>query len=274
MPTFDLVTAGDAFDDYVFAGLPRLPRAGEELKTPTLVRAPGGGAIITAVAAARLGLRCRTLVAIGNDAERRIARVGVRVVNLRRPGELPAMTVALSIQRDRAFVTYPGVNDRLEPRLARAVRRVSARHVHFALQPSRCRRWIPIVESLRRRGVSTSWDFGWSEPLAHDRDLARLAAAVDLLFLNAAESRLYRAIKGRTTVVKLGARGARLERAGSRRVERAAAPRVHAVDTTGAGDVFNGAFLFAFLRGRQSGECLRIANLAAARSTRSIGGVA
>ena len=48
MPTFDLVTAGDAFDDYVFAGLPRLPRAGEELKTPTLVRAPGGGAVITA----------------------------------------------------------------------------------------------------------------------------------------------------------------------------------------------------------------------------------
>src|SRR5206468_12991203 len=119
----DLVTAGDAFEDYVFAGLPRLPRAGEELKTPTLVRAPGGGAVITAVAAARLGLTCRALVAIGKDAERRVAREGVGVMNLGRPGELPAMTVALSTSRERAFVTFPGVNDRLEPRLAREVRR-------------------------------------------------------------------------------------------------------------------------------------------------------
>jgi sugar/nucleoside kinase (ribokinase family) len=265
----DLVTAGEAFEDFIFAGLPRLPRTGEELKTPTMVRAPGGGAIITAVAAARLGLRCRTLVAIGNDAEQRVARTGVR---FRRPGELPAMTVALSTPRDRAFATF-GVNDR-PSRGRRAVRGASARHVHFALQPSRCRRWIPIVESLRRRGVSTSWDFGWSEPLARDRSLARLAAAVDILFLNAAESRLYRAIKGRTTIIKLGARGARMEREGSRRVERAPAPRVRVVDTTGAGDVFDGAFLFAFLRGRPPGEWLRIANREAARSTRSIGGVA
>src|SRR6185312_15307904 len=55
---FDLITAGEAFDDYVFHGLAELPRLGEEIRTDRLLRSPGGGAVITAIAASRLGLRC------------------------------------------------------------------------------------------------------------------------------------------------------------------------------------------------------------------------
>jgi sugar/nucleoside kinase (ribokinase family) len=271
MPTFDLVTAGDAFEDFVFAGLPRLPRAGEELKTPTLVRAPGGGVIITAVAAARLGLRCEAIGAFAPDAARCLARERVRVANVIRRGETPAITIALSTDRNRSFVTFAGVNDRIEPRLMRAVRRVSARHLHFALQPARCRPWIPILLGLRARGITTSWDFGWSEPLARDRGLPRLAASVDYLFLNAQESKLYGCIRATTTIVKLGARGARLVSADASCA--VAAPRVRVVDTTGAGDAFNAGFLFALLRGESPRECMRIASAVAAQSTRAAGGL-
>jgi sugar/nucleoside kinase (ribokinase family) len=38
------------------------------------------------------------------------------------------------------------------------------------------------------------------------------------------------------------------------------------VDTTGAGDVFRGAFIYAMLRGLPPGEVLRVANAAAAIS--------
>ena len=274
MARFDLVTAGEAYEDFVFARLPRLPRTGEELKTPAFARTPGGGAIISAVAAARLGLRCRAIVAVDVEAARRLARERVSVVNVKKPGEPMAITIALSMPRDRAFVTFDGVNDRVEPRLIREAARASARHVHFALQPGRCARWLPVVAALRRAGTTTSWDFGWSERLARDRDLERLAAAADLLFLNGAERRLYRGIEGRTTVVKLGARGARLFEDGAARGPRIAAPRVRAVDTTGAGDVFDGAFLAAFLRGRPLRECARAANAAAAGSVRGLGGLA
>ena len=270
----DLVTAGDAFEDFVFAKLPRLPRAGEELKTPTLVRTPGGGVVITAVAAARLGLRCEAIAAFAPDSARRLARERVRVVNLRRPRERPAMTVAMSTPRDRAFVTFAGVNDAVEPRLMRAVRRATARHVHFALQPARCAPWTSVVLALRARGVTTSWDFGWSEPLARDRGLARLAASVDYLFVNAQESKLYgRAIVSgaQTAIVKLGARGARW--ISSDAAFTVAAPRVRAVDTTGAGDAFDGGFLFALLRGKPPRDCMRIANAVAAQSTRAPGGL-
>jgi len=274
VPRIDLVTAGDAFEDFVFADLPRLPRAGEELKTTAFARSPGGGPIITAVAAARLGLTCRVIAAVGAGSAQRLAREGVGVVNVRKRGEPLAITTAISTRTDRAFVTFPGVNDRIEPRIMRAVRRVSARHVHFALQPARCSRWVPAVRALRRRGVTTSWDFGWSDRLARDRGLRQLAAAVDILFLNAAERRLYRGLEANTTIVKLGAKGARIERRGTRRAESIPAARVRAIETTGAGDVFNGAFLAAFLDGRSLRECARAGNRAAARSTRGLGGLA
>jgi sugar/nucleoside kinase (ribokinase family) len=74
--------------------------------------------------------------------------------------------------------------------------------------------------------------------------------------------------------VTLGARGALLL-AGDQLVKAAAYP-VQAIDTTGAGDVFRGAFVYALLRGNDPRDILRFANAAAAIScTRSgaIGGV-
>jgi sulfofructose kinase len=44
------------------------------------------------------------------------------------------------------------------------------------------------------------------------------------------------------------------------------APIIDAIDTTGAGDVFRGAFVYAWLRGDSPGEILRFANAAAATS--------
>jgi len=60
----------------------------------------------------------------------------------------------------------------------------------------------------------------------------------------------------------LGVRGA-VMLAGDR-VHRSPAFTVDAVDTTGAGDVFRGAFIAAMLRGEQPDEILRFANAAAA----------
>jgi sugar/nucleoside kinase (ribokinase family) len=68
--------------------------------------------------------------------------------------------------------------------------------------------------------------------------------------------------------VTLGARGAMLLEDG--RLHHVPAPVVNAVDATGAGDVFRGAFIFALLRGDEPAEILRFANTAAALScTRS-----
>src|SRR5262245_2240682 len=96
----DLVTAGEAFDDFIFYRLDRLPANGEELKTQAFARSPGGGAIITAIAAARLGLRTTVVSAVSDDGVRMLRTEGVSVRNLRRRDEPAAVTVALSTRHD------------------------------------------------------------------------------------------------------------------------------------------------------------------------------
>jgi ribokinase len=72
-------------------------------------------------------------------------------------------------------------------------------------------------------------------------------------------------------VIKLGAKGSQLI-SGKGRL-RAKPYKVQVVDTTGAGDAFNGGFLWAFLRGRILPKCLETGNLVGALSTKMPGGI-
>jgi sugar/nucleoside kinase (ribokinase family) len=282
--TVDLLTVGEAFEDLIFVGLPRLPRSGEEIKTSTFVRTVGGGAVITAVAAARLGLRVRVLSGLADAAEDVLRKERVTTCNLRRPDEPPAISAALSTETNRAFVTFNGVNDYLEPRLMSALSRTGARHVHLAFFPRDCHRWLPVVQKLRRQRIGTSWDFGWNEDLQRDRAFPALASSVDFLMLNDQEVVLYsgarrldEAVKrwksrARTLIIKRGARGSRWISA-TEDIE-VPATRVKVVDTTGAGDAFNGGFLYAWLSDMPPRACLKIANQVGACSTRAAGGLA
>ena len=284
MPAVDLLTAGEAFEDLIFVGLPRLPRPGEELKTSTFVRTVGGGAVITAVAAARLGLRVRVVSALAEAAEQVLRHERVTACNLRHEDEPPALSAALSTATNRSFVTFNGVNDRLEPRLLSTLSRATARHVHMAFFPQDCRRWVSIVQKLRRQRISTSWDFGWNEQLRDDRGFGALASAVDFLMLNDQEAVLYsgarrfeEAVKrwkqrARTVIIKRGPKGSRWI-SGTDDID-VPGVRVKVVDTTGAGDAFNGGFLYAWLRGMPPRACLRVANQVGACSTRAAGGLA
>jgi len=80
---------------------------------------------------------------------------------------------------------------------------------------------------------------------------------------------------GATVVVKRGPEGAIAIGAGGELIE-ALAPRVAVIDTIGAGDVFNAAFLAALAQGRSQEDCLsaaiRVASHAISTSPRDYGG--
>lgn len=295
-----LLCAGEAFEDLVFFALDRLPALGEEIKTDHFTATVGGGAVITAVHAARLGMKTGILSALGDAAAARLKRERIRVINLRKPDEPHAITAALSTDDDRAFVTFNGVNAKLEARLAQvlskpvspkpegaAFAKASARqaptHVHLCFYPHDCAQWTRIVTRLRKRGITTSWDFGWNEPLTGDRGLTDLIDALDFVFVNDVEARLYTgeatleaAIphwrrRQAITIVKQGERGATWI-APDRDIH-FPAPRVKVVDTTGAGDAFNAGFLVAWMRGQPPARCLAEGNKAGAGSTRHAGGI-
>jgi sugar/nucleoside kinase (ribokinase family) len=302
-----LLCAGEAFEDLVFIGLDRIPDLGEEVKTDQFLATVGGGAVITAVQAARLGMRTTLMSALSDAAAKRLKRERRRltITNLRKPNEPHAITAALSTGGDRAFVTFNGVNAKLESRLARAIpkaasppgtaatRRSPSRaaadaapapaHVHLCFYPHDCAQWTRIVTRLRARGITTSWDFGWNEPLTSDRGLLDLIDALDFVFVNEPEARLY---TGEPTleaalphwrrrqaiaIVKQGERGA-LWLAPDRDIH-FPAPRVKAVDTTGAGDAFNAGFLVAWMNGSSPAQCLAAGNKVGAASTLQAGGI-
>ncbi len=283
MAITELLTLGEAFDDLIFLNLPRIPRPGEEVKTNGFVATIGGGAIISAVAARRLGVRCRVVSAMSNSAADYLRSQGVSVRNLRRRGEPHAISAALSTATNRSFVTYNGVNDVLEDRLLPMLAIERARHVHFAFYPRSCRRWEAVVHHLRDARVTTSWDFGWNEALLGDRGFPALLRALDYVLFNAQEAVLYS--RRRTlvaalaawrrspmhVVVKLGAHGSRWVGRGTDL--QAPAARARVVDTTGAGDAFNGGFLAGRLRDLDPRLSLRLGNHVGTASTRRAGGL-
>jgi len=297
-----LLCAGEAFEDLIFVGLDRIPGPGEEVKTDTFEATVGGGAVITAVAAARLGMKVDLLSALGPAAVKRLRKERVRITNLLRPGEKHAITAAISTTDDRAFVTFNGVNAKLEDRLARAIPKADATHVHLCFYPHDCGLWTHIVTRLRTKGITSSWDFGWNEPLTGDRGLTDLIDALDFVFVNELEARLYTGeatleaalphwrTRKAITIVKQGQSGATwLMPAVARRPVRRSlgeggspgeggdihfpAPRVRVVDTTGAGDSFNAGFLVAWMRGKSPVECLTAGNKVGAASTQKAGGI-
>lgn len=96
------------------------------------------------------------------------------------------------------------------------------------------------------------------EPLTGERDVERALRKVGSQFGD--------------VCVTLGARGAMLLEGD--RLHHVEALRVAVVDTTGAGDVFRGAFITALLRGDSALDILRFANAAAAISCTRRGAIA
>jgi sugar/nucleoside kinase (ribokinase family) len=279
----DLVCAGEAFEDIIFHELEQWPRLGEEFKTDRMLRTWGGGALLTAVAAAAQGVRGQVLSLLAPAAVRFLRKRGLSVRNLKKGDEPHALTVALSTLADRAFVTYPGANSACEERILEVLPSVNGRHVHLALEPAGCLAWLAAVHELQARGISTSWDFGWNPALLGRAGFLELSCALDYLFLNQKEALLYSgcetedealafwASRARCAVIKLSERGC-VALQGGLRYEAAGVP-VKAVDSTGAGDAFNGGFLAGLLQGRRLEECLLLGNQVGAASTLQPGGL-
>lgn len=255
------------------------------MRTRKFVRTWGGGTLITAVAAARLGTKVIVVSALPEGALGYLRREGIEVRNIRKPGEPHALSVALSTARERAFATYDGVNDDLESRLLTrfAQRLPRARHVHFALGAHRLDAWSRVVRRLRARGTTTSWDFGWHEGLERRRGFDHLVGGLDWVLVNEKEARAYSGASAlpevvarwramaRGTVIKRGSRGALAVLPDA--VHRVAAPAVRVVDTTGAGDAFNGGFLAALVRDCDIVTCLRAGVTIGSLSTERAGGI-
>jgi len=292
----DLVVVGDCNPDVLVLGDDVTPAFGQQEKLVASVSLLiGGSAAITAVAAARLGLRVALVAAVGADPAGtfmldQLGREGVDVgAVVIRDGTPTGMSVALSRGADRAILTALGAVDSLTAADIPAAVLARARHVHvssyFLLERSLGPGLAAVLATARAAGATTSLDTNW-DPAGRwgDERLSAAIAQVDVLLPNEAEAlRLSRANSlddavrtlvavGPRLVVKLGERGALCADGAVR--HRVRLPAVTPVDATGAGDCFNAGLIAGLIAGLELPQAAALGCAAGAISTGAPGGTA
>lgn len=283
-----LLVAGDAFEDLIFAGLPRLPRPGEEIRTTSFTRTVGGGAVISAAWSRAERLQIRLVSALPPGVEQFLGAQGIECRDLRRADEHHAVTACLSFGEERSFATFapeiPGTADRLREALGGELTPFLGQPAFGALLlahlPTDAPGWARWSQAVRRGEgrPEVFWDFGYDLELARRPGFPDLVQSVDGVFVNRQEADLYRtplrraAKSGTLVVVKLGAKGAEVLDRPDTRVA-APLPLRGVLDTTGAGDAFNAGFLARRLRGGSLAEQIAAGNALGAQCVQRIGGL-
>jgi sugar/nucleoside kinase (ribokinase family) len=284
--SFDLLVAGRPSVDVMFSGLHGWPALGDDIESDGL-GVCAGTSFNTPAAANRIGLRVAYVATVGTDVWSRMIRDEFDVEGIptdfleieERP--LPGVSVALNLDGDRGFVTYWGSDDGYDARLsARAeliATKIDARHLHAYVDVT-----TELVALARRRGMSVSLDawggLGWSS----SRSLAEVLSDTDVLLANETEAaamtgeqQVERALDLLAqhcdcVVIKRGPAGA-LGLAGGQ-IRAVPADPVEIVDTTGAGDCFNGGFLAGWLGGLTLEESLTLGVICGSRAVGDYGG--
>lgn len=268
----DLACGELAFVDLTFAQLDALPGPGEERHARDFLRSPGGAAI-TAIGAARLGLDTALVSPIGADADGALLRDALAAEGVRWAGRevsRTAVTAVLPVDGERAMATFePGEQVRAAELAAVAPGSVVLSLPRLALAPDGAALYATVGDA-----DATADALAPANGLDHARALLVNAREARRMTGEDDTREAARRLAGRTpcAVVTCGAQGA-VAAAGGDVVAAPAVP-VHAVDTTGAGDLFTAAYVWADLHGAPLEERLRWAVLYAALSVRVATGVA
>ncbi|BCX82800.1 sulfofructose kinase [Methylomarinovum caldicuralii] len=267
----DVLCIGHASYDLVFS-VPHHPDEDEKCVATDFVGCGGGPAANAAVTVARLGRRGAFAGYLGRDLYgqahwQELQGDGVATDWIVR-GDSPTPLSAVLVKPDgrRSLVSYRGDTRPLPPKALDLSRTAPACVLYDGHEPELSIHWHP---RFRQQGIATVLDAG-----SLHRGTEALMFAVDYLLASrkfaaqwlgrddpeAALSAL--AQQSPAVVITLGEEGVIWQR-GSRRGRLPAFP-IRAVDTTGAGDTFHGAFCVAVVEGRDWETALRFASAAAA----------
>jgi sugar/nucleoside kinase (ribokinase family) len=249
--------------DLTFAGLDELPPLGGERFATGLTRSPGGGAI-TATGTARLGLDTALAVPLGDDPSGGFLAAALRAdgVRLVAPHDGPtATTVVMPADGDRALVTFdPRVPVRASDVEALAPSAVVCGIEQLDALHSGPEVYLSVGDEEAHRYAQRLPDLSDHTLIVNDAEALLLAGAPD------AERAAYAlAEHAAVAVVTVGPRGA-IAVAGGELLGASGVSADRVVDTTGAGDLFIAAFVWAGLRGMSTDERLRWAALYASLS--------
>jgi ribokinase len=273
----------------------RLPVPGETVLGRNFQMIPGGKGANQACAAGKIGgsavatrmVGCAGYDLFADHLKASLSAAGVDVTHIHATRSQPTGVALIWVDREgqNSIVVASGANHRLLPSEVEAMRPVfrGARFALFQLETP-LETVAGALRVAREEGAATILDPAPAQPLPPG-----LLASVDILTPNESEAgillgrgaarvtldeapALAGALLGlgpKSVVLKLGEAGC-FWFDGARSVH-APGFRVKAVDTTAAGDTFNGALAVALAEGRAIEDALRFANAAAALSVTRLG---
>jgi ribokinase len=272
---------------------PRIPVVGETIIGTSYFTEPGGKGANQAFAAARLGGAVAMLGRIGSDdfgqqMRRNLEEASCDVMGLGvEPGASGVALIFVDDKGQNSIIVVPGANNALTPEhvLKAGQRFDSAKIVLLQLENP-----IPTVlaaaQAARKAGARVILD---PAPAPSTPLPAELFKSVDILTPNETEAAILAGMPpgnlepaqavtigckllgmgAKTAIMKLGSQGCVIVENGSSLL--IPAPKVKAVDTTAAGDVFNAGLSVALSEGLDLPAACRFANYAAALSVTRLG---
>ncbi|QYM78854.1 ribokinase [Horticoccus luteus] len=279
-----IVVIGSSNTDMIVR-LDRLPRPGETLLGGKFFTAAGGKGANQAVAAARAGGAVTLVAKVGRDlfgdqAVRGFEADGIDVSLVSRDAREPSGVALISVAAggENSIAVASGANARLSPAdIRRARPMIAGADVLLAQLETPLAGVNAAIQWAAAHGVRAILNPAPAQPLPDallhrvsiltpNETEAELLTGVSITD-DASAARAADRLRARgvgTVIITLGARGAWVANAAGQ--QRIAGFKVKPVDTTGAGDVFNGSLAVALGEGQPLLDAVRWAGAAAAVS--------
>jgi ribokinase len=285
----NILVIGSSNTDMIIR-VPRIPRPGETILGGTFSMAPGGKGANQAVSAARAGGRVTFVARVGDDifgrqALRNFEADGIDIRFIARDASAQSGVALINVADDgeNAISVAPGANARLTPE---DIRQAAAAFESTDIILMQLETPLETVRAAAEMAESRKIPVILNPAPARDLDDGILTN-VTVLTPNESEAEILTGIKvnaesdagraaaalrargPRVVVITLGDKGCY---ASADRFEgRIPAFQVRSVDSTAAGDVFNGALAVALAERRELVYALRFASAAAALSVTKLG---
>jgi ribokinase len=269
-----------------------IPRPGETVLGSDLLKVQGGKGANQAVASARLGGRVRFIGSVGDDAHGAEALQGYRedgidISDLKVCRGIPTGVALITVSDagENAITVAPGANHQLTPEdLQRRIHSFSQAAVLLIQLEIPYETVMEAVKLASANGIPVILNPAPSGKLPDN-----LLNQIHILTPNQTEAQDLTGVlpdsedsireccgilhnKGiEKVILTMGSRGAYLSDPSQGAFKLVRSFRVETVDTTAAGDVFNGALAVAISEGMNIMEAIRFANAAAAVSVRKMG---
>jgi ribokinase len=284
-----ILVVGSSNTDMIIK-LDRIPRPGETILGGEFVTAAGGKGANQAVGAARAGGRVTFIARVGRDmfGDQAVAgfrRDGINVNYIVRDPAAPSGIALIFVAKDgeNSIAVAGGANGRLSPADVKKAKKAFAGATAVVMQLETPLETVQATAELAAKaGIRVILNPAPARPLPD-----KLLKLVSILTPNETEAELLTGIKVTderaavraadkllakgvgTVILTLGAAGAFVAGANVRQL--VPGFKVKAVDTTAAGDIFNGALVVALGEGHPLKDAVRFACAAAAISVTRMG---